>query len=176
VLLFQHLAAGTAKTHDGPRTRQPVSGKRSVPESAIWHRLTAVSRIFTSPYRPNSLWGRTSFLYNRQTPWPQSASELYRPSDRRLSAKLVSTFADRRVSSGQCGRSQRPYSRISRPDPVGGGSYFPEGLSSRGIELTTHLQLVSRSRYRGSVHSNPNKSLCRRAWLVKDRVNFACFN
>jgi hypothetical protein len=29
------------------------------------------------------------------TPWSESASELYRPSDRRLSAKLVPTFADR---------------------------------------------------------------------------------
>jgi hypothetical protein len=28
-------------------------------------------------------------------PWPQSDSELYRPSDRRLSAKLVPIFADR---------------------------------------------------------------------------------
>jgi hypothetical protein len=30
-----------------------------------------------------------------QTPWPEFSSELYRPSDRRLSAKLVPTFADR---------------------------------------------------------------------------------
>jgi hypothetical protein len=30
-----------------------------------------------------------------QTQWPESASELYRPSDRRLSAKIVPTFADR---------------------------------------------------------------------------------
>jgi hypothetical protein len=29
-------------------------------------------------------------------PWPESVSELYRPSDRRLSAKLVPTLADRR--------------------------------------------------------------------------------
>jgi hypothetical protein len=29
-----------------------------------------------------------------KTPWPESGSELYRPSDRRLSAKLVPTFAD----------------------------------------------------------------------------------
>jgi hypothetical protein len=29
-----------------------------------------------------------------KTPWPESASELYPPSDRRLSAKLVSTFED----------------------------------------------------------------------------------
>jgi hypothetical protein len=28
--------------------------------------------------------------------WPESASELYRPSDRRLSANLVSSFDDRR--------------------------------------------------------------------------------
>jgi hypothetical protein len=29
------------------------------------------------------------------TPWSESASELYRPSDRRLPAKLVPTLADR---------------------------------------------------------------------------------
>jgi hypothetical protein len=29
------------------------------------------------------------------TQWPESASELYRPSDRRLLAKLVPTFTDR---------------------------------------------------------------------------------
>jgi hypothetical protein len=33
----------------------------------------------------------------KQTPWPESESELYRPSDRRLSAKLVPIFADRRT-------------------------------------------------------------------------------
>jgi hypothetical protein len=32
---------------------------------------------------------------NKQTPWPQSASELYQPGDRRLSAKIVPTFAYR---------------------------------------------------------------------------------
>jgi hypothetical protein len=31
----------------------------------------------------------------KEAPWPESVSELYRPSDRRFSAKLVSTFADR---------------------------------------------------------------------------------
>jgi hypothetical protein len=30
----------------------------------------------------------------KKTPWPEFGSELYRPSDRRLSAKLVPTFAD----------------------------------------------------------------------------------
>jgi hypothetical protein len=33
--------------------------------------------------------------YYEKTPWPKSVSELYRPSDRRLSAKFVPTFADR---------------------------------------------------------------------------------
>jgi hypothetical protein len=32
------------------------------------------------------------YQYIKKTPWPQSAGELYRPSDRRLSAKLVPTF------------------------------------------------------------------------------------
>jgi hypothetical protein len=44
------------------------------------------------------------------TPWPQFASELYRPSDRRLSAKLVPTFCGYRVPSGQRDESLRPYS------------------------------------------------------------------
>jgi hypothetical protein len=29
----------------------------------------------------------------KKAPWPESVSELYRPNDRRLSAKLVPTFA-----------------------------------------------------------------------------------
>jgi hypothetical protein len=32
---------------------------------------------------------------NKQTPWTESASELYRPSDRRFSVKLMPKFADR---------------------------------------------------------------------------------
>jgi hypothetical protein len=50
--------------------------------------------------------------------WLESASELYRPSDRLLSAKLVPTFADRGVSSSERDGSLRPYSRISRPEPL----------------------------------------------------------
>jgi hypothetical protein len=41
-----------------------------------------------------------SMLYTKQTnkkqtPWSESANELYRPNDSRLSAKLLPTFADR---------------------------------------------------------------------------------
>jgi hypothetical protein len=35
------------------------------------------------------------YITNNQTPWLESSSELYRPSDRSLAAKLVPTFADR---------------------------------------------------------------------------------
>jgi hypothetical protein len=38
------------------------------------------------------IWVRYYFLF---TTWPESASEIYRPSYRRLSAKLVPTFTDR---------------------------------------------------------------------------------
>jgi hypothetical protein len=50
------------------------------------------------------------------TPWPEAASELYRPSDSRLSVKLVATFADRGVPRGQRDGSLLPYSRLSRPE------------------------------------------------------------
>jgi hypothetical protein len=46
------------------------------------------------------------FSENKKTPWPESASELHWPSDRRLS-KLMPTFADRGMSSSQRGGSRR---------------------------------------------------------------------
>jgi hypothetical protein len=47
----------------------------------------------------------------KQTPWPECANELYRPSDRRLSAALVPTFADRRCNVVSV---TDPYGRILR--------------------------------------------------------------
>jgi hypothetical protein len=44
-----------------------------------------------------------------KTPWPEYTSELYRPSGRRLSAKLVPTFADRRC---YVVRMTDPYGRV----------------------------------------------------------------
>jgi hypothetical protein len=38
---------------------------------------------------------RPAERFVQKTPWSESASELYRPSDRRLSAKWLPTFADR---------------------------------------------------------------------------------
>jgi hypothetical protein len=45
----------------------------------------------------------------KQTPWPESARKLYRPRNRRLSAELVSTFADRGC---RVVRVTDPYGRI----------------------------------------------------------------
>jgi hypothetical protein len=46
---------------------------------------------------------KTKQKKNKETSWPESASELYRVSDSRLSAKLVPTFADKGVSRSQRG-------------------------------------------------------------------------
>jgi hypothetical protein len=51
-----------------------------------------------------------------KSPWPESVSELYRPSDPRLSTKLVPTFSCRGVPRGQRDGSLRPYSRFPRPE------------------------------------------------------------
>jgi hypothetical protein len=46
----------------------------------IWPTCFDTEMPYNMPHRKNKI------------PWPQSVSELYRPSDRRFSAKLVSTF------------------------------------------------------------------------------------
>jgi hypothetical protein len=50
-----------------------------------------------SPFTDNCYWTTTIITdcpKTKQTPWSESASELYRPSDHRLSAKWLPTFAD----------------------------------------------------------------------------------
>jgi hypothetical protein len=44
---------------------------------------------------------------NKQTPWSESSSELFRPSDRLSSAKLVATFEDRELLCSQRSGSPR---------------------------------------------------------------------
>jgi hypothetical protein len=53
-----------------------------------------------------------------QTNKSESASELYRPSDRRLSAKLVPTFCEKNVPRGKREGSLRPYFRFSGPESL----------------------------------------------------------
>jgi hypothetical protein len=85
--------------------------------------LDAVQRILAQPQtelrflrRPaSSLQAKPTqlsqlHLSGKQTPSPESASELYRPSDRLLLAKLV--------PRGQLDGYLRQYSRFSRPEPL----------------------------------------------------------
>jgi hypothetical protein len=65
----------------------------------ILTRIRKVDVEGTWNYAVKELAGVLSFMVGKwapvrlkKTPWPQSASELYRPSDRRLSEKLVPTF------------------------------------------------------------------------------------
>jgi hypothetical protein len=52
--------------------------------------------VFVMEFRRVSCDVGTVFLnVKTKTPWPESASELYQPSDRSLLSKLVPTFADR---------------------------------------------------------------------------------
>jgi hypothetical protein len=68
--------------------------------------------------------------HNKQTPWPESASELYRPSDRPLVAELSAKFCGYRLPRGQLDGSLRTYSRLSRPETL---LFLP---SSSSIVLT----------------------------------------
>jgi hypothetical protein len=72
---------------------------------ALWVKFNMQTgkRVFSIAIKGKRPFGWRGFRQAKQTPWPESASELYRPCDRRLSEKLVPTFADRGVSRSQCG-------------------------------------------------------------------------
>jgi hypothetical protein len=58
--------------------------------SVITQNITlSVTIVYWRPYQPYIC------TTNKQSPWYESASELYQPSDRRLSEKWLPTFADR---------------------------------------------------------------------------------
>jgi hypothetical protein len=59
--------------------------------------------------------------------------------------------------------------------PMGTGGSFLRGKSSRGVKLTTHLQLVPRSRKCGSIHPLPHTPSWCSAYLVKYRDDFTFY-
>jgi hypothetical protein len=65
-----------------------------------WSSAVVFNHICSRTPRCNfssTLYPQKMVVYNSsyKTPWPEPASQLYQPSDCRLSAKLVPTFADR---------------------------------------------------------------------------------
>jgi hypothetical protein len=71
-------------------------------------------------------------------PWLLSANEQFRPFDRRLSAKIVTTFADREVSLGQRDESLGPKSRFSRL-----GNIFFDYLNTFSVIRTFNCRIIS---------------------------------
>jgi hypothetical protein len=89
-----------------------------------------------------------SFLIiKKKSQWPESTSELYRPSDRRLLAKLVPTSADRRCHVVSV---TNPYGRILGLEPL----LF---LSSNSSIVLTRLSGPCIWQWR---ESNPNFWIC----------------
>jgi hypothetical protein len=77
-------------------------------ETRVFNLRYSLHNTVSNPIGPNFIFlvFMDCFSFgNLLSPWLESASELYRPSDRRLSAKLMPTFADIGVSHGQCGGS-----------------------------------------------------------------------
>jgi hypothetical protein len=74
-----------------------------------------------------------TYYISKNTPLPESARKLYRPSSLSLSAKLVLTFPDRGVPRDQRDGSLRPYSRLSRPQPL---RFLPSSSSIVVTRLT----------------------------------------
>jgi hypothetical protein len=137
---------------------------KSAHHSGIWNTATISIAKFQGSdfFFKNSLTLQQTKQTNKQTPWSKSASELYRPSDRRLSAKWLPTFADigcHVVSvTDPYGRIQRFY----RQEPLLFYQVAPQ-LYSRGWvdPVPDPLRFFSgssgnRTRASGSVAKNSN--------------------
>jgi hypothetical protein len=97
----------------------------------------------------------------KRTPWPEFASELYRPSDRRLSEKLMPTFAHRGCHVVSV---MDPYGRIL--DFLDRSRYVffrsaPQLYSRGWVDLVPDPLLLRKSGYRsrtpGSVTTGPQR-------------------
>jgi hypothetical protein len=87
-LIYRNVSqTGPCRFPEAVRLRSCVQ----CPHSRCYHKVLVPSCLYKGPK-----WGLPIVLHgDGKTPSPESASELYRPSDRRLLAKSVPTFADR---------------------------------------------------------------------------------
>jgi hypothetical protein len=94
---------------DFPRRRQ--TSRDCLISASIWysktyHSVTHIKHKFVQVF------------FGEISPWPESASEQYRPSNCLLSAKLMPTFEDRRYRVVSVTDPLRPYYRFSRPEQL----------------------------------------------------------
>jgi hypothetical protein len=89
-ILKLYSAQLTDRSTEGIVTDKLISSSNIYFESNISNvYFDKLKNILTKKYIFINIYKQT------KNPWPEYASEIYRPSDRRLSAKLVQTFADR---------------------------------------------------------------------------------
>jgi hypothetical protein len=103
------------------------------------YRLSCPGSLFLSGKKINC----KSLKIWKATSWPESASELYRPSDRLLSAKIVPAFSDRGCcvvnTTDPFGRNREPEPLLSLPSSA---SIVPTRLSGPRSRPTTSGHLV----------------------------------
>jgi hypothetical protein len=83
-------------------------------------------------------------------------------------------WSDSRKVGVQLSVESRIFTSPRRPGLLSNGYrvLFPLGLGGRAVKLTTHLQLVLRTRKCGFIHPLPRTPSWCNAWLVKNRENF----
>jgi hypothetical protein len=123
--------------------------------------LVRSSNIFVQDFSYVGL--PTHYKRSRYSDWLRAG----RPRSRSSSPYRVKNFLFSTSSRQALGPAQPPIQWVP--------GLFPLGLSSRGVKLTTHLQLVRRSRKYGSIHSLPHTPSWRSVYLVKHGVNFTFY-
>jgi hypothetical protein len=99
VMMHQKCGGKLMHSRSGPWTdRSTLVDAVAAPDSMDKQKYPCFFREenWGYPDCPDLSWQNySSSAINKQTPWSESASELYRPSDRRFSAKWLPTFADK---------------------------------------------------------------------------------
>jgi hypothetical protein len=129
---FPFTLSGLFSCHDNVMNVQDLP-QRKLADHAVGKFLITleIMRVAGDRFEPTACGLFNPLSNGKKTQWTKSASKLYRPTDRRLLAKLVPTFADRRSHVVSVTDPIRPYSRISRQEPL---LFLP---SSSSIVLTT---------------------------------------
>jgi hypothetical protein len=86
------ILSATSVSYPGVWGSTPKRSRRELRVADIGN-VTTESRSMRGTRGRDEVWHGMIILKWKKTPWSESVSELYRPSNRRLSAKLVAIFA-----------------------------------------------------------------------------------